>query len=457
MSSRLLAAVLATAAPLAGAPALAAPAAGDVVITEILIDAPSADEWFELTNLSDSTADLSGCVIAEGETGTENAHTVTALSIPAGGIAVLVKSGDCAAWSEQGSAGTCEVAADYTYGNLSFNNGDPEELTLTCGGVEIDRISYDWTEMEGSCPADSSCAAGLAPDRLSAEGNDDFPQGWCIPLSAPPHHDENGLPSYGTPGAANECAAFEWPEAGDVVVTEIMVAPQGAPEWFEVWNTRDRDVELTLCSIRKYRVDDEGWVDPSTVKSYEIGSDGRTLWMGPGAVQVFAYKECFLDGALGSGDGGEDLPSSCPGGEYAYSTVTFTNDGDERVALVCPDADSSEEVLVDEAPYDPTSDGVREGHSLMFDPTGAPDPAAANDDRDAWCEAAFSQCFLEPTDEDCNFGTPGVVGECLTDDVDWPDGGPTCRCAAATPGQSSAVALLLLGAALRRSRGVGGR
>ncbi len=624
---------------------------GEVVITEVLIDAPSADEWFELVNTTGGSLSLDGCVIAEGATGVENDHTITALDIPAGGRAVLGKGSECVAWDD---GGACLVPTDYSYSTLSFNNGEPEVLTLTCGGSLIDEVTYDWTTFDADCPDGTVCSVNLKADAEDAASNDDWegqfcvapvetlfytqttdsllpsqgtpgsagqcpvtgtlcgagdvtftemmiappstsstkewlelygtgngcelqgcqllegpdsqppaspddawdveimdadggsltvssgqhllfaksadwvvgdgtlpedrpadyrytgislgnddvgfihlvcdgttvdsapvnwpeweegcPSGgcsanlgpaaydpdandstaaWCVPPSDSVYLNAEGDPIVATPGETGICTTYAWPSPGEFVFTEVMVAPASTPEWFELWSTADESRELTLCGVRKYRKDQAGEIDSDTVDEYVIGEDGRTLALAPGEVRVFSEGECLL-GTEGGGDddsaSGDDdsLPAedegapSCENGEFVYSSVSFTNSEEEFLALVCPDGQGGETV-VDEVSYDPTADGIREAHSMMFEP--GEDPSVANDDREDWCEAAFSQCFLEAGEGECNYGTPGELGECLTDDQDWPEGGPGCRCDSAPshPWNASGFLLILLG------------
>jgi hypothetical protein len=158
-----------------------APAAGDLVITELQPNpdavADETGEWFEVLNTSASAVDLDGCELADQGT---DAHTIVgSLVIEAGAYAVLGRS-------ESTNGG---VTLDYAYGtDISLGNSG-DELAIRCGGVLVDEVVY-----LGSWPFGTGSAAQL--DASAGAANDDVGQ-WCEATAV------YGDGDLGTPGAAN--------------------------------------------------------------------------------------------------------------------------------------------------------------------------------------------------------------------------------------------------------------
>jgi phosphatidylserine/phosphatidylglycerophosphate/cardiolipin synthase-like enzyme len=115
-------------------------AGASLVINEILYDpAKSSDEqgeWVELFNPGDEPVDIAGWALRDQGT---NSHLVTgSVIVPAGGFAVLARSGDAKV-----NGG---VAADYVYGDdfKLANDGDAVVLQDPNGAV-VDSVSYGVT------------------------------------------------------------------------------------------------------------------------------------------------------------------------------------------------------------------------------------------------------------------------------------------------------------------------
>jgi hypothetical protein len=153
------------------------PGAGQVIISEIMVDPTTAEpdnEWFELHNPSTAAFNLEGCVVADGA----GSFTITgALVIPSGGYLSLARSEDPG------------FTPDYVYPTISLNNGG-DSLTLTCSSTVVDAVVFT-----SGFPIDPGKAMNLSPDSLDATANDDAAN-WCI---ASVSYDGN----LGTPGAAN--------------------------------------------------------------------------------------------------------------------------------------------------------------------------------------------------------------------------------------------------------------
>jgi hypothetical protein len=146
------------------------------------------------------------------------------------------------------------------------------------------------------------------------------------------------------------------PAPGDVVITEMMIAPESATddggEWFELLNAAAEPLILNGCVLSDPSGSDTHTVDPST-----------PFVLQPGELVVF--------GRTGnpSANGGTPV-------DYFYGQ-TFTLDNDtDGVILTCAGA------VVDSVIYDalfPTATGA----SLQL-PPGAQD-TSTNDDASAWC------------------------------------------------------------------------
>jgi len=319
------------------------PLAGEVRITEIMVAPDAGSEWFELLSTVDQPLDLAGCVLSEGGDGAIHEHTLTGergetVLLPGEGL-VLCDSG---LELVPGS----EILADYEYTALTFNNADPEILILVCDGLEVDRAAYDWAALDG----DKGQSVARDP------GDRDR---WC--LSDEVFYSLGETTAWGSPGLPNPPCAVEpagagRPDVGEVVITEIMIAPSSGdrfPEWFEVLNLGDRDVDLDGCLV-----EDDG----------HAGTLTTTGLLAPGELAVIA-ADAF--------DPACDLT---PLGEYGGS-VTFNNSSPDRCALVCPSGDDW--IVVDEVTYDWEAWDLDKGLSLILD-AGSAD-ADANDDPGAWC------------------------------------------------------------------------
>ncbi|OZC02190.1 lamin tail domain-containing protein [Rubricoccus marinus] len=113
------------------------PAAGEVVINEILYDPPTggaSNEWVELVNRSDRTVDLAGLVLSD--VGSSADALAGPQPLAPGEFLVLVR--DEAAF-QAAFPGVAFVAAS---GFPSLNNGG-DRVSISIGGTELDAVDYD--------------------------------------------------------------------------------------------------------------------------------------------------------------------------------------------------------------------------------------------------------------------------------------------------------------------------
>jgi len=182
----------------------APPGAGDVVFTEIMVRSTTAvghnEEWFEMLHVGATTVSLLGCSLVNGnQDASLDEHLIEApLGLSAGPGDRLVFANS----SASDSLGACALPVDYLYAtNISFNNDDPETLSLVCpGGVVIDSIAFD-----GGFP--SGIPWQLRAGSETAAQND-LPESWCLSEDAGGYswactvgEDTN----YGTPGQPSAC------------------------------------------------------------------------------------------------------------------------------------------------------------------------------------------------------------------------------------------------------------
>ncbi len=439
---------------------------GDVVFTELMIAPPSTTrEWFELVATRPDGCDLHGCVLREGpypdpafEPTDEQwaTHTINApgntLPVTDADYLLFAKSADTVVGDPSDPGETFFIEADYRYSEITFANGEAGWLHLVCGGVAVDSAPYDWTRFEAGCGM-GSCSVNLLPERETAEGNDALEQ-WCLAPDDPIYRSSTGLPFTGTPDAPGACLVRPWPGSGDVLFTEIMVAPDSGntgttlPEWFELTSMVSTGVELDGCRIERSRLDVETGLYAPTSTSSELvfgadNTEGGSILAGRSA--VWSAGSC-LDGA--------DPTTGCSRDERVYGGISFTNEEVERLDLFCPDG-SGGEVLVDRAGYDNKSHGIRTAHSALFDPSVA-DAGSLNDDAAQWCEASFLDCYATNGQGQCNYGTPGEPAPCEAGQIAMlPSGTPGCRCSLDEPvgaGGGVLFGLLLLLGRWRRTR-----
>jgi len=171
----------------AGCTSVPFPAAGEVVISEIMPDptavADADGEWFELHNPSPTeTYELSGCEVS-GQVGEEVISIAGDLVIAPGAYLSFAPE----------SIVDPGFARDYAYTeNFSVSNGG-DIITLSCDGVTVDTVDYD------AFPPEAGVSLNLDPDFFDAAAND-AAENWCPGVNV--YLD----PDTGTPGAANaEC------------------------------------------------------------------------------------------------------------------------------------------------------------------------------------------------------------------------------------------------------------
>lgn len=177
--------------PAAPVAALSTPQPGELVISELMIDpktlSDNEGEWFELFNASDHDLTLSGCLLDDGSKAPP--ALATELQLQPGAYAVIARQAD--------PGFTPHATASFSLSNTA------DSLAVRCGGVEIDRVSYD---KSASFPLRTGASLQLDAAHFDATAND-AASAWC---SA---RDSYG-PELGTPGAPNVPCQVEEFDAG---------------------------------------------------------------------------------------------------------------------------------------------------------------------------------------------------------------------------------------------------
>ena len=240
---------------------------GDLVISEIMLypltSNPLQGRWFEVYNPTSGNLSLTGVVLTDD--GGQEETVQGALSIPAGGFVVLGSNGDV-----QTNGG---VILDYELSTFTLDEED--EIVLSFGGLEIDRVNY--SAFGGFIfPQGASLLCDLS---YADAFINDFGSVWCSSSSS---YGSGGL---GTPGAYNDACPVcgdgvisgneecddenslsgdgcsfdctlegDLPGPGDLVIAEIMNNPKQVNdadgEWFEVVNASGEDINLQDIRIR---------------------------------------------------------------------------------------------------------------------------------------------------------------------------------------------------------------
>ncbi len=355
--------------------------AGELVITELMLDPDGADtgaEWVELYNPGSTPRPLAGLSLYTKDLDGTNARTTVLpeLLVPPGAWYVLgdVREGPPPPW----------VNASYgeALGALGNARG---VLGLRCGTVVLDEVS--WTR--GTRPGHSLMLSGqVAPDAVV----NDLEANWC---DAPDDAIYFGIDT-GTPGLANPAcpvalgapSCFEngvvrpvvLAQPGDLVLTEVMTRPHAAStangQWFEVLALAQVDLNgLTLAN---------GSGASTTVSS------AACLRVDSGGYALFARNgDSFVNGGL-------------PQPMVVYSLPLST--GNERLALSVGDA-GIDALAVTSATL---------GHAWQLDPDRL--DQASNDDPASFCRANERWA---PDGGD--FGSPGAPNPPCSP---VPDGGP---------------------------------
>jgi hypothetical protein len=229
--------------------------AGDLVVTEVFADyaAPTGGtgtdegkEWLEIYNNTDRAVSLKGVTVVHSRPDGSQAksHVMADVTVAPGQYFTLGNS----------TSDLVPAYVDYGYsadlGDMYNTNGGM--FALRCGDNEIDSAQYEMVRSGRS----RQLSSATAPDYTT---NDNLAS-WCEGTVT-----EFEPNNFGTPGEESDCAPVVMgqcsdngtmrdavaPQLGDLVISEVMpnpaVASDATGEWFEVYATKDVDLNgLTL-------------------------------------------------------------------------------------------------------------------------------------------------------------------------------------------------------------------
>jgi hypothetical protein len=266
------------------------PAAGDLVVTEIMADpdavSDTTGEWIEV--LARRTVDLNDVTVTAG-TSSDQLASMQCLKVTTGQYAVIARNADSFL---NGNLPT-PVA---TYGVSLANSAT--RLSLSIGDAGIDEASV------------------LAPSagrswQLNPTGTDpvsnDSPSNFCV---APNRWSIDGGGDFGSPGNANpscsgsntDAGVCTGRTAGDLVITEVMIDPDGTDtgnEWIELFNPTAGPIDLTNMVL--YLKDVNGAnIKPVTLTSGIIAPLSRFVLGDVRALPLPAWINGSYDNGLGA-------------------------------------------------------------------------------------------------------------------------------------------------------------
>lgn len=181
--------------PVDAAPAMPRPAAGELLLTEVMyatFTPEPASEWFELHSTASSERSLGGLTIKDGSGRT---HTIGAgLMIAPGAYIVLARDRAAAI-----AAKVPQAAVAYEYGTglpdnagILLTNGATGAVSILNGAATIASAPYGgWYSQSGGSSVQLKV---LDPAQASVKAS------WCLSLNAWATGSEKG-----TPGAAGDC------------------------------------------------------------------------------------------------------------------------------------------------------------------------------------------------------------------------------------------------------------
>jgi hypothetical protein len=247
---------------------------GDLIVTEIMFDPKSSSEqdieWFEVYNTTNADIEMNGWTIGDNSSSSRD-HVITSTTpviVPANSYAVLVYNGDVAVNAGitnaiySYGAGTGNSSSGFpTWNNESTYSGTPPNSTTADGpelfapdGTLIDEIEYGFGYSAlNTWPAqgaEEAVSYQLNANALDSASND-AAANWAASTNL--YGVFNGNDYFGTPGDANFGFSSGVLAPNDIVITELMIDPDGTEddtEYFEVYNTTTTDIDMQNWMIK---------------------------------------------------------------------------------------------------------------------------------------------------------------------------------------------------------------
>jgi len=163
---------------------VAGPAAGEVIVTEIMANPNAVEdtigEWFEIYNTTARTINLKGCEFSDD--GTDSFSVDTEL---------LISSGDFLIFARADAGTSLLPAVDFISIDFSLSNSSDEIILTSLSGINIDEVGYTIS--------DAGKSSQLSSSQLDSAANDAV-ENWS--LSTAVISIENS--DLGTPASAND-------------------------------------------------------------------------------------------------------------------------------------------------------------------------------------------------------------------------------------------------------------
>ncbi|MBM4386731.1 MAG: lamin tail domain-containing protein [Deltaproteobacteria bacterium] len=355
------------------------PEPGDAIISEVMANPLIGPEWIEIRNLSDNELSLSGCVLSDGGTSDHSCLIDTARRLQPDGFFIISK-GDF--------PGNSGVTKNFACKGIVLANSGLEEVRLECPSndgkrellpetsqiKEIDSVHFDF-DKQGFSKGHSIFFCPFGQIKFALQSGAVFMESY-------------GEKEGGTPGW-DECEMLtdlRRPSAGEVIFTEIMIAPEaGNGEWFEIYNLTGDEMFLANCRFSEGKFSKE---------FYFLGNDVK---IEPHSYALFSNGRCLK-------------PDGCAENEFIYEKISFGNEAPGEIMLLCH-ANDGNEIEIDRISYNIVENKkARKKYSLEL--CAASFDAASNDSMEQWQYAGEADVYHSYSPA-AHFGTPGKKNGCV--------------------------------------------
>lgn len=154
-----------------GASGPRAPAAGEVIFSELMINPDGVSdelgEWVELYNTTDTPLSLAGCRLTDESSPKDDKLVDVPVVLPAKSAVVLAREADSAQ-----NGGLTGAVLEYGPSFVLANGGDT--TLLVCGSTEVDRVTFTST-----WPFAKGTTMQLRQSARNATAND-LAASWCL-------------------------------------------------------------------------------------------------------------------------------------------------------------------------------------------------------------------------------------------------------------------------------------
>jgi hypothetical protein len=272
-----------------------------VLINEVLVDAPGSDEgfeWIELLNVGGDDVDLTyayiGWMKSESSTG-------ESVGFPEG----TVLEAGAYLWVGEAELEGLDVEVDLDFGQGT--GGDGIYLYNACGEI-LDAVVYGDSNDDAISDESGGKAVSYAGKPGSGESLARCSDGVDGVDSDDPGADFIVMGEESTtPGDANICPCESLASDVRIVINEVMADPAGADgglEWIELLNVGSEDACLDLWSLEVFKSDPTDGTDKVLPLGMNIPAGGRLLIA---EEDVGFEADAILSLSFGNGDEGDAI------------------------------------------------------------------------------------------------------------------------------------------------------